>query len=141
MVETLDVKSAALHELVAEDLQIDRVAGGFAFTEGPVWRGDELLFSDIRNNRIVRLRQLKEGPEVTTFSLGRSNGLTIDHQSEVLAAEHGGRRVSRIGDDGQRVTVVDRYQGRLFWPAPFRDAVLARLLRLNEDRARMERML
>ncbi len=34
-----------------------------------------------------------------------------------------------------------RYQGRLFWPAPFRDAVLARLLRLNEDRARMERML
>jgi hypothetical protein len=34
-----------------------------------------------------------------------------------------------------------RYQGRLFWPAPFRDAVLARLLKLNEDRARMERML
>ena len=34
-----------------------------------------------------------------------------------------------------------RYQGRLFWPAPFRDAVLARLLRLNEERATMERML
>ncbi|MEH3048601.1 Eco57I restriction-modification methylase domain-containing protein [Sphingomonas adhaesiva] len=33
-----------------------------------------------------------------------------------------------------------RYQGRLFWPAPFRDAVLARLLRLNEERATMERM-
>jgi len=33
-----------------------------------------------------------------------------------------------------------RYRGRLFWPAPFRDAVLARLLRLNEERARMERM-
>lgn len=33
-----------------------------------------------------------------------------------------------------------RYQGRLFWPAPLRDAVLARLLRLNEDRAGRERM-
>ena len=33
-----------------------------------------------------------------------------------------------------------RYHGRLFWPAPLRDAVLARLLRLNEDRARRERM-
>ncbi|WP_298807861.1 DNA methyltransferase [uncultured Sphingomonas sp.] len=33
-----------------------------------------------------------------------------------------------------------RYQRRLFWPAPFRDAVLARLLRLNEERARMEQM-
>ncbi|WP_343526973.1 DNA methyltransferase [Sphingomonas sp.] len=34
-----------------------------------------------------------------------------------------------------------RYQGRLFWPAAFRDAVLARLLKLNEERATMERML
>jgi hypothetical protein len=28
-----------------------------------------------------------------------------------------------------------RYQGRLFWPAPFRDEVLARLLNLNAKRA------
>ncbi len=34
-----------------------------------------------------------------------------------------------------------RYQGRLFWPAPFRDALLARLLRLNEERAMTETML
>jgi hypothetical protein len=34
-----------------------------------------------------------------------------------------------------------RYQGRLFWPAPFRDALLARLLRLNEERAMAETML
>ena len=34
-----------------------------------------------------------------------------------------------------------RYRGRLFWPAPFRDAVLARLLELNEERAMMERIL
>lgn len=33
-----------------------------------------------------------------------------------------------------------RYQRRLFWPAPFRDAVLARLLRLNEERAWMEQL-
>lgn len=31
-----------------------------------------------------------------------------------------------------------RYQDRLFWPAPFRDDLLARLLRLNEDRAMAE---
>ena len=33
-----------------------------------------------------------------------------------------------------------QYQARLHWPAPFRDALLARLLRLNEERARMERI-
>ena len=32
-----------------------------------------------------------------------------------------------------------RYQGRLFWPAPFRDEVLARLLALNAERAASER--
>ncbi len=32
-----------------------------------------------------------------------------------------------------------RYQGRLFWPAPFRDEVLARLLALNAERAAAER--
>ena len=32
-----------------------------------------------------------------------------------------------------------RYQGRLFWPAPFREAVLARLLALNAERAAQER--
>lgn len=34
-----------------------------------------------------------------------------------------------------------RYQGRLFWPAPFRDEALARLLALNEQRAKEERAL
>jgi hypothetical protein len=34
-----------------------------------------------------------------------------------------------------------RYQGRLFWPAPFRDEVLARLLDLNRARAEEERRL
>lgn len=34
-----------------------------------------------------------------------------------------------------------RYQGRLFWPGPFRDEVLARLLDLNRARAEQERRL
>ena len=34
-----------------------------------------------------------------------------------------------------------RYRGRLFWPAPFRDALLARLLRLNEERWMAESMM
>ena len=32
-----------------------------------------------------------------------------------------------------------KYQGRYFWPAPFRDEVLARLLALNAERAEEER--
>ena len=112
MAALLEVKNVALHELIADDAIAEQIAGGFAFTEGPVWQRDALLFSDIRNNRIVRWRQLREGPEVTTFGLGQSNGLTLDRDGVLLAAEHGGRRVSRIASDGARATLVDRHRGK-----------------------------
>jgi gluconolactonase len=111
MSETLDVVSPSLHQLISEDATAERIAGGFGFTEGPVWHGDELLFSDIRNNRIVRWRQLMEGPEVTTLCRGFSNGLTVDPQAALLAAEHGGRKISRIEPPGQRTTLIERYRG------------------------------
>src|SRR5882672_10904656 len=87
----LEVRDPRLHDLIAPDAPIDRIAGGLGFTEGPVWRGGELLFSDIPNKRIVRWRRLPEGPELTTYATGTSNGLTLDRQHRVLAAEHDGR--------------------------------------------------
>ena len=109
---TLEVRDPQLHDLVAPDAPIDRVAGGLGFTEGPVWRRDELLFSDIPNKRIVRWRRLPEGPELTTFATGMSNGLTLDRQGRVLAAEHDGRRVTRVADDGTRTVLAERFQGK-----------------------------
>jgi gluconolactonase len=108
----LEVKDNALHDLIAADVVIERVAGGFTFTEGPVWRGSDMLFSDIPNQRIVRWRRLPEGPEVTTWTRGLSNGLTLDREGRVLAAEHVGRRVTRIADDGTRTVLADRFQGK-----------------------------
>jgi gluconolactonase len=108
----LEVRDPRLHDLVAPDAPIERVAGGLGFTEGPIWRRGELLFSDIPNDRIVRWRRLPEGPEVTTFATGMSNGLTLDKQGRLLAAEHVGRRVTRIADDGARTVLAERFQGK-----------------------------
>ncbi len=93
---------------------LDRIAGGFAFTEGPVWRGNDLLFSDIPNSRTVRYVPGPGGGEITTFRhpSGNANGLTLDHSGRLLACEHSGRRVSRIDHDGKVETVVDNYQGK-----------------------------
>src|SRR5215813_13918107 len=109
---SLDVRNSGLHDLIAPDTPIERVAGGLWFTEGPVWRGGALLFSDIPNNRIVRWRRLAEGPELTTYATGHSNGLTLDRQGRVLAAEHGGRRVTRVADGGARTVLAEQFQGK-----------------------------
>jgi gluconolactonase len=108
----LDVRDPGLHDLVAPDAAIERVAGGLWFTEGPVWRGGELLFSDIPNKRIARWRRLPEGPELTTYARGMSNGLTLDRQGRVLAAEHDGRRVTRVADDGTRTVLAEQFEGK-----------------------------
>ena len=93
---------------------LDRLATGFTFTEGPVWLGDHLLFSDIPNNRTIKYRPLAEGPEITTFRspTGNANGLTLDHEGRILACEHSGRRVSIIDQQGKVETLVDNFEGK-----------------------------
>lgn len=93
---------------------LDRLATGFTFTEGPVWRGDDLLFSDIPNSRTIRYRPLPEGPELTTFRTptNNANGLTLDRQGTVLACEHSGRRVAKVDATGAATTLVDNFQGK-----------------------------
>ncbi len=110
----IEVHDKALLELIPSDAVPERVAGGFGFTEGPVWRGDHLLFSDIRRNRTVRWQQLPEGPEVTTFrtDVGKGNGLTLDLSGRLLTCEGDSRRVSVMESDGERHTLVDRYRGK-----------------------------
>ena len=64
---------------------IEKVAGDFKFTEGPVWcaANGELLFSDIPANRIVRF---KDGKCESFRSPSRnSNGLTLDKQGRLIA--------------------------------------------------------
>ncbi|MBM3224207.1 MAG: SMP-30/gluconolactonase/LRE family protein [Candidatus Tectomicrobia bacterium] len=108
----LEVHNPGLHDLIDPDAPIERIAGGLAFTEGPVWRGNALLFSDIPNKRIARWRRLPEGPELTTFATGMSNGLTLDRQGHVLAAGHDGRGVSRVADNGTRTVLAEQFQGK-----------------------------
>ena len=107
----LEVRHPGLQDLVDPDARMERIAGGLKFAEGPVWRRDHLLFSDIPNRRIARWRRLPEGPELITWATGCSNGLTLDRQGRVLAAEHDGRRLSRVEEDGSRTTLAEQFQG------------------------------
>ena len=110
----IEVHDKAFHQIVPEEAILEQIAGGFGFTEGPVWCGDYLLFSDIPQNRIIRWRRLSEGPEVTTFRTpsGNSNGLTLDRSRRLIACEHSTRRVTRTESDGSITVLAERYQGK-----------------------------
>ncbi|MBA2473364.1 MAG: gluconolactonase [Pseudonocardiales bacterium] len=92
---------------------VERVRGGFTFTEGPVWIASKglLLFSDIPADTI---NQLQPPATVTVFRMptGKSNGLGLDPQGRLIASEGDNRRVSRTLADGTVVTVADRWQGK-----------------------------
>ena len=110
----LDKKSPDFDLIVGESPELRRIASGFGFTEGPLWRGDRLLFSDIPNNRIVDLRLKDEGPEVFTFRYpsGNANGNTQDRQGRILTCEHSNRRVTRTEEDGSITVIASSFEGK-----------------------------
>src|SRR5258705_12147403 len=108
----LEVHDPGLRDLIASDAAIERIAGGLTFTEGPVWRGTHVLFSDIPNKRIVRWRRLPEGPELTAYGTGMSHGLPVDRQGRRLAAGPDGRQLTRVSASGTLAVLAERLQGQ-----------------------------
>ena len=92
---------------------LEKVRGGFSFTEGPVWIASKnvLLFSDVPADTI---NELQPSATITVFRhpTGRSHGLGLDPQGRLIASEGDNRRVSRTLADGTVVTVADRWQGK-----------------------------
>jgi gluconolactonase len=110
---------------VVPDVQLERVATGFDFTEGPVWSPDgALLFSSPNTNAIYRLDP--DAGRVTVFrsksgyagvDVGRyfqpgSNGLTFSPAQLLTICQHGNRRVIRVNPHGDITVLADRYEGK-----------------------------
>ncbi|TWT51262.1 Gluconolactonase precursor [Rubripirellula amarantea] len=121
-IERLDPK---FDELVPAGAEIEVLAAGFTWTEGPVWVNDDqggyLLFSDIPRNSIFRWSESR-GVELFMNPSGYtgvsyyglepgSNGLAIDPKGRLTACEHGDRRLSVLTVGGGKRTIVDAYQG------------------------------
>ncbi len=95
-----------------------KAATSLAFTEGPAVHADgTVFFSDIENNRIMRL-----APDGTRSVFrepsGRTNGNTFDQQGRLLHCEGaefgagGGRRVTRTNlETGDYEVLTDRFDG------------------------------
>jgi gluconolactonase len=124
------VKADDLQSLVDPQFMLGRVAGGFKFTEGPVWNPlGFLLFSDIPANTIFEWRPgmarpsaMRVEPTTTPAAIfgglkvfrtpsGHANGLTFDREGRLIACEHD-RRVSRTEKNGSVVSLAEKFEGK-----------------------------
>jgi gluconolactonase len=114
----------ALDAIVPQGLTIEKLAGGFIFTEGPVWVPEGyLLFSDPNANTIYRwttdgqvsvfrTKSGYAGADVAEYGQPGSNGITLDPDGRVTINEHGNRRVVRIEKTGVVTVLADHYDGK-----------------------------
>ena len=105
--------------------RLEHVAGGFDFTEGPLWTRDgALLFSSPNTNAIYRWDErtgrvtvFRSKSGYTGVDIGRyhqpgSNGLTFDPQGRLTICQHGNRRVIRVEPHGNVTVLADAFEGR-----------------------------
>ena len=93
---------------------IQKLYSGTQWAEGPAWNGvgRYLVWSDIPNNRQMRLAEEDGHVAVFRNPSGYSNGNTFDYEGRQLSCEHGNRRIARYEYDGSVTTVADRWQGK-----------------------------
>jgi gluconolactonase len=131
----------AFDTLISPDAELQKIKGGFGFTEGITWvqrKGASgfVLFSDMWTNQIYKLTpegQLSlylDHSGYTGFDIFRvgmpspgqapserkwyqigSNGLALDRQGRLLIATNTGASIDRIEKNGKRTILADRYDG------------------------------
>ena len=105
------LKDAGLSTLIESDA-VERLAGGFQFTEGPLWQPDgALLFQDIKAERTYRLNP-NRSVTLVRDQTGTANGQTFGPGGSIVFCEQTGRRISRLSvGDGKVESVVETWAG------------------------------
>lgn len=102
----IEQENIALLSLLPTDAEVEVLAEGFEWSEGPVWvpEGDYVLFSDIPPNRVYKWKEGEgkslylepsgySGDEAREGEPG-SNGLLLDAQGRLVLCQHGNRMVA-----------------------------------------------
>lgn len=118
------VGAAQAQNVVAPGAKLEKLAGGFAFTEGPTCDAQgNLFFTDQPNDRI--LKWSVDG-KLSTFlqPAGRANGLYFDANGNLMACAEAKNALWSIAPDLTITPLVTEFQDRRFngpndvWIAP-----------------------
>jgi len=112
----------AFDALISKDAKVEKVATGFTFTEGPLWRPQGVVwFSDVPGNVVRSVTPSGEVKVIIQQAGGTvsappgafigPNAMIADKDGAVLLCQHGNRRIVRVGKDMKMTPYIDRYDG------------------------------
>ena len=105
------VQSEKVRELVDENADVEQIATGFTFTEGPIWMADgSLHFSDMPGDKRRRWHP-DEGVTVLRDPSNKCNGMTRDNDGNLIVCEHVTSSLVRESPDGSRETIAYHWGG------------------------------
>jgi gluconolactonase len=115
----------AFDSLVPQSAQIEKVAGGFQFAEGPLWRPDgHLWFSDVMGNVVRSLTPAGQVEVLIQNAGGQTdappgsfigpNAMVADKDGYVLLCQHTNRRIVRVAKDLQMTPYIEKFEGKRF---------------------------
>jgi gluconolactonase len=106
------ILSSARDRVVAPGAKVEKLAGGFEFTEGPTCdAAGNVYFTDQPNDRI--LKWSVEG-KLSTFlqPAGRANGMCFDARGHLIACADEKTALWSIAPDGKVTVILCEYGGR-----------------------------
>jgi gluconolactonase len=110
---SLKAESPKFWELVDQRAQLNRVATGFGFTEGPVWDERGFLYvSDEEQNKIFKV--YTNGRKEELISLGDPDGNTYDRKGRLIDCASVLRAIINITPDGKYTILADKFEGKKF---------------------------
>ena len=94
--------------------RIERLWSGGRWCEGPAWFAAHrtLVWSDIPNNRMMRLDEVNGVAGLFRAPSNHSNGNTVDREGRLVTCEHLTRRVTRTEHDGRITVLAERWNGK-----------------------------
>ena len=109
----LEIRQDGFRDVVGDDVEIEQVGSGFAFTEGPIWHPKErhLIFSDMPGDHMRRWRA-DGGIETFRQPSNKANGNAYDRQGRIVTCEHATSRVTRTGLDGEIEVLASYWDGK-----------------------------
>ncbi len=119
---TIERLDPGLDAVIAAGTKLEKVASGFVFTEGPMWRDGRLWFSDLRGNTVYAVTPdgkkdvlIKEAGGYPDMPIGTNlgpNAMVPDKDGSVLLVQQGGRKISRLGPDLVPKPILAEYEGK-----------------------------